>query len=100
MTSCARRLRTIVPAQALTMLNSPMARQQAAAFADRLWRECGSQPERIVARAWLIAFGRGPTPSETEHVQAFLAQGTAPEKSAVEKLCLALFNANEFVYID
>jgi len=108
MTSCARRMRTIVPAQALTLLNSPLARQQSAAFALRLLHECGQRPESIVKRAWLLAFGRGATAAETEHVLAFLAQrraaakspGTAGFQAAVEEMCLALYNANEFVYID
>src|SRR5207237_5261329 len=58
MTSCARRLPTVVPTQALTLLNSPIARQQAAAFARRLRAECGADAARLVARAWILAFGR------------------------------------------
>jgi hypothetical protein len=108
MTSCARRMGTILPVQALTLLNSPLVRQQSAAFAERLLRECGARPESIVARAWLLAFGRGATGAEAKHLQAFFTQATAADQSrgtadlqaAVEEMCLALFNANEFVYID
>jgi hypothetical protein len=103
MTSCARRLQTVAPTQALTLLNSPMAREQAAAFAQRLRRECSGRPESIVARAWLLAFGRPATPAETEHACRFLRQrreALGDPEAAVVELCLALFNTNEFVYVD
>ena len=94
MTSCSKRAQTVVPAQALTLLNSPVAREQSAAFAARLLKECGDRPEEIVPRAWQLAFGRPATPAETERTLAFLRKGT------VADLCLALFNANEFIYVD
>ncbi len=102
MTSCPRRMQTVVPAQALTLLNSPLAREQSAAFARRLQTECGTQPEKLVARAWLLAFGRPGTPSEMERALAFLNKRTAAASPqiALAELCLALFNTNEFVYVD
>jgi hypothetical protein len=108
MTSCGRRTPTVVPAQALTLLNSPLAREQSAAFAGRLLKECGSDSEKIVARAWMLAFGRPPSRSEGERAAAFLKRRTealaeaAPsaERAALAELCLALFNTNEFIYLD
>src|SRR5690348_16171326 len=75
MTSCPQRPRTVVPAQALTLLNSPLARAQSAAFARRLLKECGDRPEDAVPRAWKLAFGRPPTPAETERALTFLRHG-------------------------
>ncbi|MBV9122931.1 MAG: DUF1553 domain-containing protein, partial [Planctomycetes bacterium] len=125
MTSCPRRLQTVVPTQALTLINSPLAREQADAFARRLLRECGPNPEKVAARAWLLAFNRPIHQAEAEHVVEFLWKRTAalassgsgfmdPEmfpdgtgepagevtEAALAELCLALFNANEFVYVD
>ncbi|HKA08571.1 MAG TPA: DUF1549 and DUF1553 domain-containing protein [Gemmataceae bacterium] len=102
MASCPQRPRTIVPTQALTLLNSPAAREQSAAFARRLLKECGGRPEEIVPRAWRLAFGRNPTAAETERSLAFVAKRSlaAKQESAVTELCLALFNANEFVFVD
>jgi hypothetical protein len=94
MTSCPRRQQTVVPTQALALLNSPLAREQAAAFARRLTAEGGGRPEQAVARAWRLAFGRPATPAESERALAFLRE------RALADLCLALFNANEFVYLD
>jgi hypothetical protein len=109
MASCSRRLQTVVPTQALTLLNSPLARQQSAAFARRLLRECGHRPGRIVDRAWRLAFGRPATPREAERALAFLRQRAAAlaegraesaRQAALAELCLAVFNANEFLYVD
>jgi hypothetical protein len=103
MTSCARRKQTIVPTQALALLNSPLAREQAAAFARRLVNENGSDTARAVARAWLMAYGRPITREEAAQADRFLrartdALGSARE--ALAELCLAVFNANEFIFID
>jgi hypothetical protein len=101
MASCPQRPRTVVPAQALALLNSPLAREQSAAFARRLLKQCGGRPEDVVPRAWRLAFGRPPTPDEADRARAFLRKhAEADPEAAVADLCLALFNANEFVFID
>jgi hypothetical protein len=105
MTSCPRRMQTTVPTQALTLLNSPLAREQSLEFARRLLTDCGAKPEDIMSRAWLLAFGRPATAKEQERSLSFLRQrmDAAKEPSleaAVAELCLALFNANEFVYVE
>jgi hypothetical protein len=110
MASCPGRTQTIVPTQALTLLNSPLARQQAVTFARRLLKECGDSPEDLVARAWLLAFSRPITVAETERALAFLrtrtaapaGSGGAPKASeaGLAEMCLALFNTNEFAYVD
>jgi hypothetical protein len=102
MTSCPRRMETIVPTQALALVNSPVARQQASAFARRLARESGGDARRAAARAWWLAFGRPITEAEARRAVAFLrahpdGPGSVP---ALTELALALFNANEFVYLD
>jgi hypothetical protein len=103
MSSCPRRTQTIVPTQALTLLNSPLAREQSAAFARRLVKECGDRWEQGVRRAWELAFGRPPSEPETERALQFLANrkhAGADSETALANLCLALFNANEFAYVD
>ncbi|MBI3875731.1 MAG: DUF1553 domain-containing protein [Verrucomicrobia bacterium] len=101
MTSCARRFETTVPTQALALLNSEAAQGQAREFARRLLKECGEQPEKIPARAWLLAFNRPITQSESDRAQSFLrARRNLSREDALAELCLSLFNANEFVFID
>jgi hypothetical protein len=110
MTSCPQRMRTVVPTQALTLLNSPVTREQAHHFARRVARECDDNPEKIVARAWTLAFGRPISDEESKHSQAFLLKKIeslkkndaklTPLEAALSDLCLALFNSNEFIFIE
>ena len=102
-------MQTVVPTQALALLNSPLAREQAAAFARRLIRECGADRAWAVSRAWLLAFGRPVNEKEAKNASSFLDARIAatssqrdgsPEEAALAELCLALFNANEFIYVD
>jgi mono/diheme cytochrome c family protein len=105
--SCGQRDCTVVPNQALTLLNNSSVREQAASFAGRLLRETDRNPEAVAERAWLIAYGRKPTPDERADAVAFLrarekaAPATVPDprKTAVTELCVALFNTNEFIYL-
>jgi hypothetical protein len=114
MSSCPRRLQSTVPGQALALLNSPVAIEQARAFAERLLRDCGQDRRELLGRAWQLAFARPITPAESEHALSFLREretalaqnesaGEADHlrtSEALKELCLALFNANEFVYLD
>ncbi len=127
MSSCPRRFETTVPTQALALWNSSEVRGQAKAFADRLRRDCGNDLKKIAARAWILTFNRAITASENRRIEAFFrkhegalqnsptgdhqgqsaSQGGfeatdpgARHQSALEDFCLALLNANEFVFID
>lgn len=113
MASCAGRFETTVPAQALALLNSAIALKSARDFARRLLRDCGDRSGEIPARAWWIAFNRAITAAESERAAAFLRtrrsvpEGSSPSsdkvvatEEAVAELCLALINANEFVFVD
>jgi hypothetical protein len=104
MSSCPGRRQTIVPTQALTLFNSPLARAQAAAFARRVLRECDSSDSAgLVRRAWLLAFGRPVSPFESRQAMAFLEKrdkANVAREVALAELCLALFNTNEFIYVD
>jgi hypothetical protein len=113
--SCAGRDRTVVPAQALTLLNSPETLGYAQTLAARLWRESAGQPEAAAARAWLLLFARPIEPDESRAAQAFLARreqawlkasptkgplAPSPREAAWTDWCLALLNTNEFLYVD
>jgi hypothetical protein len=99
--SCGRRDVTVVPNQAPTLLNNRTVHEQAAAFAGRLLRETDGNPAAVVALAWRYAYGRGVTPVERQKAVEFhRARGrAATPRRAVEDLCLALFNTNEFLYL-
>jgi hypothetical protein len=105
--SCGQRDSTVVPNQALALLNNRTIREQAGAFAERLLREAGRSREAVAARAWLYVYGRTITADELREVVAFLRareqtappEATDPRKDAVAELGVALFNTSEFLYL-
>jgi Protein of unknown function (DUF1553) len=106
--SCGRRDITTIPNQALTLLNNASVKEQAAALAGRLLRETEHEPGTLAALAWRYVYGRNITPQERQQAVKFLqarheaAPANSDEKlrPALEELCLALFNTNEFIYVD
>jgi Protein of unknown function (DUF1553)/Protein of unknown function (DUF1549)/Planctomycete cytochrome C len=89
-----RRTRTITPIQALSLSNNAFMEKCADKFAGRVRVEAGDDVARQVARAWLLAFARSPTERERRVAQSFA------ERRGLEQFCLALFNTNEFMFID
>ena len=122
--SCAGRDSTVVASQALTLLNSPDTLTHARTFAGRLWRESKGDANAAATLAWRLVFERAITSGESERAVAFLqsretewnqttpATGMLPvgisetqpmppgRGAAWVEWCLALLNANEFVYVD
>jgi len=118
--SSAKRDVTIVAPQTLWSLNNQRAFRLAQEFAGRLVREAGTDSEACINRAWVVALGRAPSDTERSEALALIdrlsdgsAQGVPlenpsaelgklpPERAAaLAKLCLAIFNLNEFVFID
>ena len=63
-------------------------------FADRVKADAGTDAASQVARAFQLAFGRQPSPTEATAAEALLQSRGLPQ------LCRMLLNANEFVYVD
>jgi Protein of unknown function (DUF1553)/Protein of unknown function (DUF1549) len=91
--SCPRRERSTTAPQALALLNAADVMAAARAMADRLTRQMATQEERI-EQAFRLTLGRPPTAAERERATGFLRE------SPLSELCRALFNVNEFVYLD
>jgi hypothetical protein len=103
-----RREASIVPTQALTLLNSPWIRQRSAAFAERVVARA-ADPEARIDEAWRRALGRLPTAAELAAARAWLdaERQAAPaealpahDRAAWTALCQTLLNANEFLFLD
>jgi hypothetical protein len=92
-TSCSRRESSTHAPQALEMLNGRLANEQAAAFAARLEKECGSDHAKIAERAYWLAMGRAPTDREREISLAFL------KDQSTKEFALAMYNLNGFLYV-
>jgi hypothetical protein len=91
--SCPKRERSTTAPQALALLNSSDVVAAAKALAARLERETPGTDERI-ALAYRLTLGRLPSRTEQKLARAFL------QESPLSELCRALFNLNEFVYLD
>lgn len=105
--SCGRRDATVVPGQALTLLNSGLMHDLARSFALRLKRDVTEGRGDLLTLAWLRAYGRPISSDERSQAEAFLEQrqralaehSASPEIDAIAEFCLALFNTNEFIYL-
>jgi hypothetical protein len=119
---CAERAVSTFAPQALILMNGPFAQEQSRAMAASLLRECGSDVGKQITQAYRRAFNRKPAADEMRIAKEFLAgQGElaadrlrarlpagvpdglptgadVPHAVALADFCLALFNANEFVY--
>lgn len=80
--------------QALNLLNSPFVVQQAEFFAKRLVSEAGRDTAAQICLAFRLAFGREPAVDELDSASSFV------ERYGLEAFCRAVFNANEFIYLD
>jgi hypothetical protein len=91
--SCPKRERSTTAPQALALLNSSDVVQAAKALAQRLSDRAATDDDRITL-AFRLVLSRPPSPSERESCRQFLAE------SPLSELCRALFNVNEFVYLE
>ncbi|MEZ0276074.1 MAG: DUF1553 domain-containing protein, partial [Roseimicrobium sp.] len=87
------RTMSTTPLQALSLLNSKFAVQQAEMFATRVQREAGDDAGGQISRAFVLAFGRSPAGDEKAAAMALVKEHGLPA------LCRALYNANEFLQI-
>jgi hypothetical protein len=93
-TTAPRRAVTTTPLQALALMNNALVLHLSDAFAGRLKREAGDDPGRQVELAYRLAFGRAPETEERSHAVRVVREFGA------STLARALFNSNEFLYVD
>ena len=100
---------TNVPAQSLTMMNSPFVIEQAEKWAQRLVAEGPSDEHKKIVQVFLRALGRAPTAEEQEKAGSFLLvlakEHGVPENELQanqrvwQDFAQAVFNFKEFIYI-
>jgi hypothetical protein len=93
-TTAPRRTLTTTPLQALVLLNNSFVLRMSQAFARRIEREVGSDSARQIARAFQLAYARDPSPEEQDDARPLV------ERHGLEVLTRAIFNSNEFLYVD
>ena len=73
------------------MMNSEFTLAQAEQFAARIRKQNAESP---VEMAWQIAFGRSPSAVERRTAEDYV------RRNSLARLCLLIFNMNEFIYVD
>ncbi len=96
--SCARRSESTTALQSLTLFNSEFSLKCSQSLAGHIRDEAGDNKGDQVKEAYARILGRPPRPEEATAATRFLTEA-APE-SGLTDLCLALFNVNEFLYVD
>jgi hypothetical protein len=103
-TSTGRRSVSNVPAQALTMMNSPFVVAEARRWAERTLAAARSTVERV-DDLYVAAFARPASEAERQSAVAFLDEqsrrygGQPGDGRAWSDLCHVLLNVKEFIYI-
>ncbi|MDB5321142.1 MAG: Planctomycete cytochrome [Phycisphaerales bacterium] len=88
-----RRASSTTPLQAMNLLNSRFVLQQSEFLAERLRRDAGEDAAAQVGLAFRLAFAREVTERERE-AAVVLIRG-----HGLAAFCRAVFNANEFLYV-
>jgi hypothetical protein len=122
--SCPRRFRTVIPSQALMLMNDGLMLEWSQALASRVLNDGGLSAEQQVDRAFRIVVSREPKAQERQAVLEFLDSQSAiigerlsrnekiplPEKlpegmeparaAAFVDFCHTLLSSNEFLYVN
>ena len=91
---CPKRTRSITALQALNLLNSHFMVQQADLFSQRLWQETSQNISDQVHYGFQLAYGRKPDPQELQKSVALV------ELHGLPIFCRAIFNTNEFMFMN
>lgn len=95
----ATRPNTVVPQQALFMLNSPFVQQQAAALMRRPDITAASEPAERIDRLYRLLFSRPPREDEAAVGLAYVTTAKDPE-IAWRQYAQLLLMTNEFAFVD
>jgi hypothetical protein len=105
--SCPERNRSTTAPQALWQLNSEFSLAAARDLAAYVTSQAGNEPREQIALAYRRTLCRPPMDEELASAIEFLdrqkqrlQENERPAAEALAHLCLALFNLNEFVYLD
>ncbi|QIF04997.1 PSD1 and planctomycete cytochrome C domain-containing protein [Roseimicrobium sp. ORNL1] len=102
-TSISRRSETLVPLQALYLMNNPFVREQAKALVQRKEVSAASTTVDQVQRVFQLALSRNPDAVELDASMTFLdgAQWEDPSgRRKWESFAQGLLLSNEFVFVD
>ena len=87
-----KRMATITPLQALSLMNNPFVQRESERLAARVTAETSS-PEKAIARAYEIVLSRPPSADEARLMRHHA------EKQGLASVCWTLFNSTELLYV-
>ncbi len=100
--TCSRREESNTAPQSLTLLNGKWTTDEAGRLGSAIATD-GSTPTDVAKRAWRHVLARDPEPAELERAVKFVGAQTVElgkQSAAASELARALFNTNEFLYVD
>ncbi len=109
--SCAERMQSVVPTQALVLMNDEFVEDQAGFLALRAVAEAGENLARVIERMLLLALAKPAGPERLKQAVAFVEAREAvyakvpsptnlPRQRALTDLAHVMFNSSEFIYIE
>jgi len=109
--SCAERTRSVVPTQALVLMNDEFVEDHAGFLAERAATEADGDLAKTIERMHLLALAREPSAERLKQATNFVAaRATAyateagakepPRQRALADLAHVLFNSSEFITIE
>jgi hypothetical protein len=99
--SCAVRTQSVVPTQALVLMNDEFVEDQARFLAERALKEAGDDLSRVIERMFLLTVARPPATERMQQAVAFVMsrESESDRTSALTDLAHVLFNSSEFIHI-
>ena len=100
--SCALRMHSTVPTQALVLMNDEFVEDQAGFLAQRAKAEAGDTLPAIIERLFMLTLSHKPPTSRLQQALDFVKsrQQSSDETTALRDLSHVLLNSSEFVYIE
>ena len=109
--SCAERMQSVVPTQALVLMNDEFVEDHAGFLAQRAVAEAGESLPRVIERMQLLALAKPPGTERLRQAVAFveareavyakeLSATNPPRQRALTDLAHVMFNGSEFIYIE
>jgi hypothetical protein len=110
-TLAGKRYVTTAPTQALFLMNSEFAAQQARLWAERVLADTSKSASGWITETYVASYGRKPRAEEVKRAEEFLTQferalapleqdATARKKKAMQAFCHALMQSTEFRFLN
>lgn len=100
--SCSVRLVSVVPTQALLLMNDEFVEDQAAYLAQRAEKNAGEDLERAIAHMFELTVSQGPDDERLAQALRFVKarEAESNRSAALTDLAHVLFNSSEFLYVE